>query len=495
MDEIERVAGSLLGEKIMGKRKPKSVEEFRHMVPLTTYDDYEPYLSERREDALAVKPYHWCHSSGRGGYFKWHPHSSESLERATKSLVSLLILSLATQRGQVNLSPGCRLLLPVAPPPYASGSVIENLARHFSCQMIPDPEKVKNMEFQERMQKGFQLALKEGVDIIGGLASILAKMGEEFGTQTRGMKFSLSMLHPKLVLRLFRAWLRSKREKRTLLPKDLWAARAIVIGGMDTSIYKDDIVRYWGIEPYEFYVCAETYTLAMQGWNKKKGMVFVPDCAFLEFIPRDKHLRNRDVRDYQDSTVLLNQVEEGKLYELVITRFHGLPLLRYRLDDIIKIVSLEDQETGVNLPQILVQGKVGSTIDLGGLAELDEKTIWQVIANTGIKYTDWSACKEYDQNQSFLRIYLELKEEKEPAKIAAMVDEQLKIVDTDYKDIDTYLKLQPVRVTLLSQGTFQRYMEEKRKEGADLAHLKPTHVNAPEEVIQHLLKLSEVTKE
>jgi hypothetical protein len=493
MDEIDRVADSILGKKIMGNRKPKSVEEFRRMVPLTTYDDYEPYLSEQREDALAIKPYHWCHSSGKGGYFKWHPHSLESLKGATKSLVSLLILSLATQRGQVNLSPGCRLLLTLAPPPYASGSVIENFARHFSCQIIPDPETVKNMELQERIQKGFQLALKEGVDVIGGLASILVKIGEEFGTQKRGTKFSLSMLYPKLVLRLFRGWLRSKREKRTLLPKDLWAARAIVTGGMDTSIYKDDLVRYWGIEPYEFYVCAETYILAMQAWNKK-GMVFVPDCAFLEFIPRDKQLRDQDTRDYQNSTVLLNQVEEGKSYELVITRFYGLPLLRYRLDDIIKIVSLEDQEAGVNLPQILVQGKVGSTIDLAGLAELDEKTIWQAIANTRIKYTDWAACKEYDRNQSFLHLYLELKEKKDAAKIAAMIDKQLKIIDIDYKDIDTYLKLQPVRVTLLSSGTFQCYMDEKRKEGADLAHLKPSHVNAPEEVIQRLLKLSEVIK-
>jgi hypothetical protein len=52
-DQIERVADSLLGKKIMNNRKPKTVEEFRQMVPLTSYEDYEPYLSEQREDALA----------------------------------------------------------------------------------------------------------------------------------------------------------------------------------------------------------------------------------------------------------------------------------------------------------------------------------------------------------------------------------------------------------------------------------------------------------
>ena len=78
---------------------------------------------------------------------------------------------------------------------------------------------------------------------------------------------------------------------------------------------------------------------------------------------------------------------------------------------------------------------------------------------------------------------------------AGEIDEQPKTVDTDYKDIDSYLGLQPVRVTLLSPGTFQRYTEEKIKEGADLAHLKPAHINPSEAVIQHILELSEVSRE
>ena len=64
-------------------------------------------------------------------------------------------------------------------------------------------------------------------------------------------------------------------------------------------------------------------------------------------------------------------------------------------------------------------------------------------------------------------------------------------LDRDHKDIDAYLKLQPLRVTLLSPGTFQRYTEEKRREGADLAHLKPIHINAPPAVINLLLQFSE----
>jgi hypothetical protein len=120
--------------------------------------------------------------------------------------------------------------------------------------------------------------------------------------------------------------------------------------------------------------------------------------------------------------------------------------------------------------------------------------IWAV-ASTGLKYTEWSACKEYDQNQSYLRLYLELKEDREATKVETMIHNQLEIVDTDYKDVNAYLGLQATRVTLLSPGTFQRYMNEKMEEGAELAHLKPPHMNPPEEIIQRLLKISDVIEE
>ncbi|MBA7653801.1 hypothetical protein ES703_61662 [subsurface metagenome] len=494
MDEIERVADSILGKKIMNNRKPKSVEEFRQMVPLTAYEDYEPYLSERQEDALAEKPYLWCHSAGRGGSFKWIPHSSEIVEKAIRGYLACCILASCSKKGEVHIGPGLRILTVLAPLPYTSGVVISALVQRFSARVMPPFEGADAREFRESIKKGFQMALKDGVDFIGALASILVRMGEEFSQQAHRMTFSWSMLHPIITFRLFQAWLRSKREKRTILPKDLWRPKGILVSGVDTDVYKDDVAYYWGSIPHELYTGTEAFVYAMQAWNKR-GMVFLPDMVFLEFIPYAELLKLQDDKYYQPSTVLLNEVEEGELYEVVITHFYGMPLLRYRLNDIIKVIAKKDKEARIDLPQVAFQRRVGEVINLANLATLDEKTLWQAIANTGIKYTDWVACKEYDRNQVFLRLYLELKAEKDAAEMEAMIDEQLKIVDTDYKDLHSYLNLQPVRVTLLSQGTFQRYTEEKRKKGANLAHLKPTHVNPSEVVIQRLLRLSEVRNE
>lgn len=490
MDEIERVSDSILGKKIMNNHKPKSVEGFRQKVPITTYEDYEPYLSNRQEDALAEKPRIWCHSAGKQGKFKWIPHGTEYPDRIAKAFLGFLILSLTRRRGQVNLSPGFRFLCTVPPPPYTSGFAVQALGNTFTFNAIPPLETMARMEFRDRIKKGFNLALRDGVDVIAAVSSILVSMGEAMQSQAHTAKFSLSMLHPNILFRMGRAIIRSKREKRGILPKDLWPVKAILASGVDNEIYKDDMVHYWGVDPYEFYACAEAFLLAVQDWNRK-GLVFLPDFVFLEFIPEEDRVRNPGVDDRHRSTVLLNELEKGKIYEVVITQFYGMPLMRYRMKDLIRVISLRDEEADVNLPHIMFERRVGETINLGSMADLDEKTIWKAMVDSGLKFADWAACKEYDSNQSFLRIYVELKEKRDSDEVASLIDESLKQIDVDYRDVEGYLGLQPVRVTLLSPGTFQRYMEEKEKQGADLAHLKPTHINAPETVVQRLIELSQ----
>jgi len=49
LEQIELLNQSRIGKKIMGGLVPQNVEEFRKRVPLTTYQDYCPELSERQE--------------------------------------------------------------------------------------------------------------------------------------------------------------------------------------------------------------------------------------------------------------------------------------------------------------------------------------------------------------------------------------------------------------------------------------------------------------
>ena len=81
--------------------------------------------------------------------------------------------------------------------------------------------------------------------------------------------------------------------------------------------------------------------------------MLTPDSAFYEFIPEEEWLKNQGNPDYEPGTVLLNELEAGKRYELVISNFYGMPFFRYRIGDMFKITALREEETGINLPGLL----------------------------------------------------------------------------------------------------------------------------------------------
>ena len=272
-----------------------------------------------------------------------------------------------------------------------------------------------------------------------------------------------------------------------MLPKDLWSFKGLACYGMDTSIYRDQVRYYWGKEPYEMYGATEAGTIATQAWNKK-NMTFFPASCFFEFIPEEEWLKSQDDEAYRPSTVLLDEVKAGKRYEIIIASFHGMPFMRYRLGDLIKIVSLEDKEAGIRLPQMVFESRADGIIDIAGFARLDEKTIWQAIVNTGIKFEDWSARKEYEENQPILRLYIELKEELDGNRIAELIHQELVKINTDYSDLESMLGGRPVRVVVIPSGSFQRYYEARKLEGAELANLKPPHMNAADNIIKSLIE-------
>ena len=159
-----------------------------------------------------------------------------------------------------------------------------------------------------------------------------------------------------------------------MLPQDLWPAKAVVAGGTDTAIYRDKITYYWGKIPYELYLATDVGIIAVQSWTKK-AMTFLPFFSFFEFLPEQELIKSQEDNNYQPSTVLLDEVKEGECYEIVASNFYGLPFLRYRSGDLIQIVALKDEETGIQIPQMVFKSRVNDIIDIASFTRLDEKTI------------------------------------------------------------------------------------------------------------------------
>ena len=493
IEQMNLLPGSTLGSHFLKGAKPCSAQEFREIAPITTYEDYEPYFAEQREDVLPQKPYLWAHTSGRSGKMKWIPYTEHAYHRLGERVLSGVILAAARHKGDVRIEEGDTLMTNTPPRPYISGVSLRALANEFNFKFLPDMEITEQLTFQERIEKGFEEGMIHGIDIMGSLSVVMVKMGERFAEGAQTGKLSKKMLNPNALLRMGRGYLKSKLAGRNMLPKDIWDIKGIPSGGMDIAIYKDIIEHYWGVQPYESYGATEEGAIAGQAWNKK-GMTFYPDAAFFEFIPEEEWSKWRMNPSYVPHTVLMNEVEVGKRYEVVLSNFFGKPLIRYRMHDLIRITGLEDDETGVKLPQMVFAGRSSDYIDLAGFTGLiDEKMVWQAIVNSAVPNVDWTIRKEHDAHP-FLHLYIELTGDIDDETARRRVDEELKKANSFYADYTSMIETQALVLTRLSPGTFTDYRVEMVNRGADLAHLKPAHMNASDEIIQLMVRLSKKQK-
>ncbi len=493
LEQIEQLKGCALGKKLLRGATPTTVDEFRRQVPLTTYVDYCPELLEKREDVLPTPPSHWVQTSGKSGEypFKWVPVSPRFWEEAGLDFSAIAILGSCHRKGEVVLKRKMKLLHAAAQPPFLTSAIAHRLQQDIDFNFLPELTEAEKMDFEDRVEKGFKMALADGMDGFYGLAGVLVAIGKRFQEGSSRTRKTKLISHPRALLRLSFGALKSKRAGRSLLPRDLWNLKVITSMGTDSMVFKDKIQELWGRKPLNVYGNTETTVVATQTWDYK-DMVFFPNLNFLEFIPEEECRLSRLDKTHKPSTVLLDQVQPGKLYELVITNFHGGIMVRYRTGDLVRITAMSNPGLQINLPQMMLEGRADDLIDLGFM-RLNERVIWQALEHTCIPYRDWTAHKELGDTPK-LRIYLELANGyyTSSQEVATRLYDAIKKLDDGlyvYKDIasiESLIDFKPIEVTLLREGTFSSYKKYRKAENAALTDLKPPHVNPSEEELSLL---------
>jgi hypothetical protein len=471
---------------------PNTVEEFREQVPLTTYGDYLPELTEKKEEVLPAKVAHWVRTSGRSGEYKakWVPVSEDFAREYEKVCGGFLLLAFCDRRGDVSkIREHMKVLYTMGPPVYGSGFAGYVAQQALGFDLLPSNSE--GLSFHERIRTGFREALYEGLDTFGGLSSVLIGVGEQFNQQSHSMDIKFLIRHPQALLRLSKGLLKSKLARRPMLPRDLWHVKGIIGAGTDSAVFRKRVTELWGRVPLDVYAGTEGGVYSVQTWDYD-SMTFVPNLDFFEFIPEREWYKWQIDRSYQPKTVLLDEVRSGENYEVVITNLHGGVLTRFRLGDMVKITSLRNERLGIDLPQMLFERRADDLIDIG-LMRLTERVIWQAIENSGIPYVDWTARKEIVEDKPVMHLYVEVKEGYVASEMtmATSIYQQLKALDDgfihgDLESIERYIDYRPIRVTVLAPGAFSSYVAKRQAEGADLGGLKPSHINPSDTVLSLL---------
>jgi hypothetical protein len=384
-----------------------------------------------------------------------------------------------------------RIVYSVAPRPYVSGAMASMLGQQAPADYLPPIGVAERLSFEGRVRLGFKQALSQGFDYFFGLSMVLVTVGDKFSKSSKRVDFRPLLSRPGALFRLTKGLTRSRLARRSMLPKDLWSVRGIISSGLDSWVYRDRIKELWGRYPLDIYSATEGGFMATQTWGSE-GMTFIPTLNFFEFIPEEEHFKCKLDPGYQPKTLLLDELEAGQNYEIVITNFHGGALVRYRIGDMVRITALRNEKLGIDIPQMVFERRADDLIDFN-VIRLTEKLIWQALESSGIPYQDWTAYKE--PGQQVLQLFLELKGGYHDSEenIAMAVYERVAKPDDDaftlsavHEDVIGMLGFS-VKVNLLPPGTFASYTAQRQAEGADPAHLKPPHVNPSPEVLSLLL--------
>jgi hypothetical protein len=468
MEQIDLLSSSRLGKNLMGKTPPESVDEFRERVPLTKFENYVDTLLMRREEELPAKPVIWLETTWEGGDHpqKAAPYSRSMLNTYRDNLFAVLLLAHATKKGQFRVQTNGRVLYTLAPLPYPSGLFPELMKGEVDFQFMPPVKEALSLPFSQQMKLGFEMAVKKGMNQFFGMSSILFYISENLLSGSndggRNSRRSLKGFSLKMLYRLLAAQYRSRRDDVPLLPRDLFDLDTFVCVGNDSTLYKNELEKYWGKKPLEIVGGTEPTLIGTETWSRD-GFVLFPNACFYEFIPEREMMKNIDDPSYIPRTYLMDELSPNQLYEIVITVFKGGSFVRYRVGDVFRCLRLKNIRDGIDFPQFEFVDRVPNVIDIGGFTRITQREILKVLELSRLQVEDWCAFKEYDDDKhAYLQLFLEMRQEDEGVfSDAEVVKEHLSVYfryfDQDYNSLKRLIKVEPLRVNIVPTGSFRQF--------------------------------------
>ena len=122
-EQIQLWSDCELGKSILKGRRPSGIDEFRRLVPLTTYEDYADMLLKKRSETLPGNPIIWIQTTWEGGRhpIKVAPYTRSMLDTYRNNVVACLILATSHEKGKFDVEETDKILYGLAPLPFATG--------------------------------------------------------------------------------------------------------------------------------------------------------------------------------------------------------------------------------------------------------------------------------------------------------------------------------------------------------------------------------------
>ena len=260
--------------------------------------------------------------------------------------------------------------------------------------------------------------------------------------------------------------------------KKIWPNLSVMCGiGTSSFVPFTKIARKYtkGI-PFDFsiYGASEGLYAAVDETEGKKMLLLVDSCYY-EFIPVDD----------EDKICSLDELKEGKEYEIVITNQSGL--YRYKCGDVIRVVDYMN-----DCPYIQFSYRKGQLLNLTGEKTTEEhmaEVVKKIEKKAKCKIGSWSVYTNYDSYPYNYVLLLENKEGKDLREFSKYANNSLKKINPRFMVFFNEKELGEMVIENLKFGTQDEWKKKQVKEkGTAVTQYKPVRILDSEEKKEFFMK-------
>ncbi len=484
-----------------------SISDYQKRVPLSTYDDYKPYIDrmvETGEQGLLTGNFvdYFSKTSGTIKVMKMIPTVKGSYTHYLRSCTIIfadLGDELKKKGGSIRYGRGMNLIESGGERTpsgirtgYISGYSIGR-ANHFLKYITCLPDEV--FEYTEPMDMRYikaRYALQDpdltymASVFMSGHTDTMAYIIENHDMLTNDIEkgvINKSVDIPEHI--------RSKLEKRLspdpkraselrnafangndegIIPR-IWPYMTLIvgIGGGEFSPFMQKMRYYAGPDiAFDYLVYGASEGMIGTTLNAiEEDYLMLPDGGFFEFIPED---------DPDAPPLLLWQLEKGKKYELVLTNEAGL--YRYKIKDVVKVTGFLG-----NTPLIRYAYRKEQIINIAGLhmtMEHAAETIKLLEKSIHTQIRDYSLYADNDCDPGRIVLFIEpdnALSKETVKKLPALFDGILSEINVDYKHLQAESgDIAPAMVYVVKKGTYQNIRDKKNQGKIAMNQIKSLRV-------------------
>lgn len=504
----------------------KTIDDFREKVPLTSYEDYDPYVERmihKRENNLMYKGRNvrYCSSSGSVGKPKILPKSPEDIWLMQcvgfSGTVAVAARHLKKTQGKKLPKQMGPLVLVLTGHPLEDGkrcngagqvpmSYLKPITKFFCTSPVsllyPEHEELIDSSYlQLRFCLGNRNVSYIGSIVITLVTTMFDYLEENWEMLCDDIEKGIINENVKITDDLRREYekklkpdpkraaeLREEFKKGfdTPIAPRIWPKLAWAYGmiGSNLQVYVAKLRKSIGDIPIHNmgYAAAEGFFAMPTELDVNDG-VLLPQSVFFEFLPvdDDSDAADSDESVYENAkTLLLDELEVGKKYEIIVSNLSGL--YRYKMEDVIRVTCMYNNTPRVEL---LYRKNLGMNIaNEKTTTRMIDSAVSNISQSTGIEFTGHSFYNDFSSNPPRYCMLIEPKgsvSEEQRLELIKALDEQMKEINEKYFKYRRWGMINEPEVLIMENKTYHDYSEMLKNKGVVLNQIKPvTVINSKE---------------